>query len=173
MRKRIGIGVAAAALLFGLVAPSVNGAARSDQVVTAGVGAGAGEAFTAFGRALRALLPFLEHDGPALEAAIREFERIVPMVVHTRWGEVKLSERQWWKLVDVACKAKDVNDFRREDEVDRRLWMLAAELPEPIGSAASVVNLANEMAQAKYSDDRERALATARVCGRAAKLAHG
>jgi hypothetical protein len=73
----------------------------------------------------------------------------------------------------VGCKAKDVDAFWRERDINDRLWMLMQELPRPFGFAASVRSLADELAEAKDSGDRDRALATARLCGKAAKLAHG
>jgi hypothetical protein len=168
MRKRIGIGVVAAALLFGLVLPGVDGGA-GDQVVTAGVGSGAGETIGFIWRGLRAVARFLGHNGGETEAAMRRLEGLV----RTRLHEGKLTDRLQWKLIDVACTAKDVDELRRKPEVETGVWTLAAELPDPIGVAASVYNLANDLAKAKDSDERAGIRATAQFCARAGLLAHG
>jgi hypothetical protein len=167
MRKRIGIGVVAAALLFGLIGPGVSSgaAAGHDQVMTAGIGTDVTEVFRALGRTIRALLPFIEHDGPELEAAVRELQALV----HARLGEVEVTDRQLWKLVDVACTAKDVPDAVRQRDVEEGVGMLASELPDPIGTVASVYGLANDLAEAKTSDER----ATVQFCARAAQAAEG
>ena len=165
MRTRISIGVVAAALLFGLVAPGLSGPARGDQVVAAGIGTELGEAI---GRWFPFVLRFLGRDAAELRAATRELERIIPTVLHTPWGEQReLSSRQWLELVDVACTAKDVNDFLREQEIDERLGMLQAELPGAVGARASVRNLADDMAKAKSTADKVRMAATAGVCAAA------
>jgi hypothetical protein len=166
MRKRIGIGVVAAALLFGLVAPGVSDPkAGNDQVVTAGVGADIGEIARALGRGIRALLPFIEHDGPAIRAAARELEAMIPTAVRTPWGgEVELGARQRWQLINVACVAKDVYQLQREDEVYKQLAMLGEELPDHYGLAVKTFNLANELAEAKDNGDRVQKAAVAAAC---------
>jgi hypothetical protein len=167
MRKHIGIGVVAAALLFGLVAPGVSGPARGDQVVAAGIGTELGEAI---GRWFPFLLRFVDHNPAALRAATLELERTIPTVLHTPWGEQReLSSRQWWELVDVACTAKDVNDLLREEEVDERLKMLEAKVRGAVGARASVRDLADDMAEAKSIGDKVRTAATAGVCAAADK----
>jgi hypothetical protein len=172
MRKRIGIGVVVAALLFGLVAPSVNRAAGSDQVVMAGVGAGFGEAIErSLQRGLQALARFLLRArlNPAeVEAAISRLEGLAPLVAHTPVGqEIKLGSRQRWQLIRIGCIAKDLYQFQREDEVYKQLGMLGEQLPDDIGLVVSVYNLANELAEAKDNGDRVQKAAVAGVCMRA------
>lgn len=169
MRKRIGIGVVAAALLFALVQPGVGGEAGGAQVMTAGIGTGADEAIRIAGRGLRSLLRVFGHDGGELAAASRRLE----MLVQKRLGEVELTDRLHWKLIAVACTAKDVPDVVREHDVEAGVGMLASELPDPIGIAASVYGLANDLAEAKSSDERAGIRATAQFCARADLLAHG
>ena len=172
MRKRIGIGVIAAVLLFGLVAPSVNGAAGNDQMVMAGFGAGFGEAIErSLQRGLQALARFFTRArlNPAeVEAVIAGLERRAPMVAHTPWGqEIELGPRQRWQLIHVACIAKDVYQLQREEEVGKQMGMLGEQLPDDMGLAVSAYNLANELAEAKDNGDRVQKAAVAGVCMRA------
>ena len=71
----------------------------------------------------------------------------------------------------MACTAKDIDEFRREQEIEQRLWMLAAELPGAAGYQASVHNLTEEMAKAKRTGDKVRIAATAGICAAADKAA--
>ena len=67
--------------------------------------------------------------------------------------------------------SKDIDEFRREQEIEQRLWMLAAELPGAAGYQASVHNLTEEMAKAKRTGDKVRIAATAGICAAADKAA--
>jgi hypothetical protein len=167
MRKHIGIGVVAAALLFGLAAPGLSGPARGNQVVAAGIGTELGEAI---GRWFPFLLRFVDHDAAALRAATAELERVIPTVLRTPWGEQReLRPQQWLELVDVACKVKDVDEIWREQEIGEQLKMLEAELPGAAGAHASVRNLAEDMDEAKSTGDKVRIAATAGICATADK----
>lgn len=176
MRKRFGIGVIVAVLLVGLAPPGFSGPDRNDQVVAAGVGAGVGEAIErTFQRGLQLLGRFLGRArlNPAeVEAAAVRLKRMIPTVIQTPWGEQRqLSAGQWWELVDVACKAKDVHEFLRQDTIDEQLRMLEAELPGAVGARASVRELADDMAQAQSIEDKVRTAAIAGVCATADKTA--
>jgi hypothetical protein len=171
MRQRMGIGVVVAVVLFGLAAPGFSSADRSDHVVTAGLGPGIGEAIE---RGLQRGLQILSRlfgrtrlNPAEVEAATLRIKGIIPTVHHTLWGEVELSPRQWWQLVDVACTAKDIDDFQREQEIDDRLGMLEAQVPGAVGFRASVRALADEMDEADSTGDRVEVAATAVVCAAA------
>ena len=175
MRKHIGIGVVAAALLFGLAAPSVNGAARSDHVVAAGVGTGMGETIErGLQRGLEDLLRLLGRArlNPAeVDAATVSLKGLIPTVLRTPAGEQReLGPWEWWELVDVACTTKDASDLLREPDINVRLNMLEAELPGAFGARQSVRNLADDMAKAKSTGDKVRIAATAGICATANEI---
>jgi len=79
-------------------------------------------------------------------AVADRLDAFIPRVVRTPWGELELDPQHRWRLIHVACKAKDVSEFEREKEVTARLLAVAAQVPGVIGAGASVLDLADEAA---------------------------
>ena len=88
MRRRMGIGVVFAVLLFGLIAPGVAGASGSDRLVAAGPAHGVDDLVKAFRTITEAL-----RRSPVERGAIAVADRLdafIPRVVRTPWGELEL-----------------------------------------------------------------------------------
>ena len=165
MRKRTRIGVVTAALLLGLVAPSVTGVARGDQVVAAGVTHGIDDLVKGAVRAAIRFFGGTTVDEAAVRAATRQLDQKVPAFVRTPLGDfVVPDQRQRWQLIHVACRAQDVLEFQRQTEVRNQLVLLGEELPGAVGYGLSIYSLANELANTKKFGDQTRKAAGAALC---------
>jgi hypothetical protein len=104
---------------------------------------------------------------PVERGAIAVADRLdafIPRVVRTPWGELELDPQHRWRLIHVACKAKDVSEFEREKEVTGRLLAVAAQVPGAIGAGASVLDLADDLAKAESAGDFADKAGTMLLC---------
>jgi hypothetical protein len=163
MRKRTRITVVAAALLLGLVAPTIGGAAGNDQAVLAGMLDGRWIQRVVQG--VRVALGGSSDDLARGVAATLHLSSVIDPVVTTPAGRRLIpTAKERAHLYQLACQLKTVHDLDREQEAAWRLMLMAEQIDGAVGYAALVVNLTRELEQAEDNGDRAWAAASTGFC---------
>jgi hypothetical protein len=154
MRKRTRIGVVAAALLFGVVAPTVVGAAGNDGLVLASALHGGVNIAERAAQSARWVLTGIPPVDPSDVAAVtRRLEATIPDAAQSPTGRTALTDEQRLKLMHVACKVNEAHDFAHEYRIDELLRTLDPQVPGAVRVRDSVLDLSSDIADAKEDAD--------------------